>query len=188
MAGRLHDEGPRHDADDDRWGAVQDVGDESHEKAEPSRAVLGQVQTRADADRDVYQCGDTDDDPGPRDRIGDAATRLSSRDGTPGEERPIDRRRALCDGVAEDERQRRGERQDDDEHRHHPAHEVAAKRARGHSALLPTAAPRATRQIRMRAMALTATVSTKRIRPTSMRADWYVAVVASLNSFAIAAA
>src|SRR5882672_7373324 len=190
MAGRLDDEGPRHDPDDDRWRPVQDVGDEPHPKTQPSRSVFGQVQPRTDADRHADQRGNADDDPSPHDGVGDTATGLSCRDRALGEERPIDGRRALRDQVAEDEHEREhgGKRQDDDDCRHQSARQVAPKRTRAHSARLPTAAPRATRQIRMRAMAFTATVTTKRMRPTSMRADWYVAVVASLNSFAIAAA
>src|SRR6266511_513448 len=190
MTARLDDEGPAHDADDDGGRPVEHVGDESHQKAQPPRPVFGEVHPGPDTDGHADQCGKTDDDACSHDSVGDTATGLSCWYRALGEERPIDGRRTLCQEVAENQHQRENgaERQQDDQGGHQPAGEVAPQRAPRHSALLPTAAPRATRQIRSRAMAFTATVSTKRMNPTSNNADRYMLVVASLNSFAIAAA
>src|SRR5258706_2663112 len=188
--GGPHDEGPGHDPDDDRRRAVQDIGNEPHDESELSRPVLGEIHPGPDADRDADERGEADDDAGADDRVRDAAARLSRRHGTPGEERPVDRRRAFQHEVPEDEHEREhgdeGERHD--EPRHEATHEMAAERSGVHSALLPTAVPRATRQMRMRAMAFTTTVTTNSTRPTSNSAEWYMFVVASLNSLAIAAA
>src|SRR5438552_727388 len=187
---RPDDECPRHDADHDRRSAVEHIGNEPHHETEPPGPVLGEVQPGCYTDRYPDQRGETDDDARTHDRVGDTASRLPSRHGTLRKEGPIDGRRALQHEIAENEQQRehRGERQ----HHHHGGHraagEMTAEHAAAHSARLPTAWPRATRQIRTRAMALTATVSTKRINPTSNKADWYRLVVASLNSLAIAAA
>src|SRR6266487_2050040 len=183
-------EGPCHDADDDRRRAVQHVGNEPHNEPELSGPVLGEIHAGANADRDADQRGEADDDAGADDRVRDAASCLSRRYGTPGEEGPVDRRRAFQHEVAEDEHEREhgdeGERHD--EPRHQTTHEMAAERSVGHSALLPMAAPRATRQMRMRAMAFTTTVTTNSTSPTSNSAEWYMFVVASLNSLAMAAA
>src|SRR5207245_10314143 len=121
---------------------------------------------------------------------GDAAARPAGGDRTLVETRPTERRRALHHEVTEDahEGEHGDKGQHDDERRHRAADQLAAKRARAHSALLPAGVPRATRQMRMRAIAFTATVSTKSTSPTSNSAERYMSVVASLNSFAIAAA
>src|SRR6266550_6118943 len=189
-AAGLDDERPSHDADHDRRRAVQYVRDEAHEEPQPSGAILGEIHPGADADRHADQRREADHDDGSDNGVCDAAARLSGGHRAPGEERPVERRRTLRDQVAENEHQGEDgrEREDDHQHGHQPAREVAAQRASAHRALLPTAAPRATRQIRMRATALTATVSTNRISPTSNSADRYMFVVASLNSLAIAAA
>src|SRR5256886_6038943 len=54
---------------------------------------------------------------------------------------------------------------------HQAARDVAAQAAGAHSARLPTAVPRATRQMRRRAQAFTITVMTNSTRPTSNMAD-----------------
>src|SRR6266545_6318045 len=189
-AAGLDDERPSHDADHDRRCAVQHIRDEAHEEPQPPRAILGEIHPGADADRHADQRREADHDDGSDNGVRDAAPRLPGGDGALGKECPVDRRGALRDQVAENEHQGEhcGERQDDEQNRHQAAGEVAAQRATAHSALLPTAAPRATRQMRMRATALTTTVSTNRISPTSNSADRYMFVVASLNSLAIAAA
>src|SRR6267378_3218232 len=188
--GRPHDESPGDDPDDDRRRAVQHVRNESHDKPELSRPVLGEIHPGTDADGDADQRCEADDDAGADDRVRDASPGLSRRYGTPGEEGPVDRRRALQHEVAEDEHEREhgaeGERHD--QPCHQPTHEMAAERSVVHSALLPMAAPRATRQMRMRAMAFTTTVTTNNTNPTSNSAEWYMFVVASLNSLAMAAA
>src|SRR5205807_892483 len=92
--------------------------------------------------------------------------------------------------VAEDQEQGQ------DRHRaqchHHSGHQSAerpAARSRGHHiALLPMAAPFATRHTSRRAIALMMTVITNSRKPTSKRAERYMVVVASLNSLAMAAA
>src|SRR6266516_304477 len=189
-AAGLDDERPSHDADHDRRRAVQHVRHEAHEEPQPPRAILGEIHPGTDADRHADQRREADDDDGSRNGVGDAATRLPGGNRALGKECPVERRRTLRDQVAENEHQGEDgrEREDDHQHGHQPAREVAAQRASAHRALLPTAAPRATRQIRMRATALTATVSTNRINPTANSADRYMFVVASLNSLAIAAA
>src|SRR6266496_4343326 len=189
-AARFDDERPAHDADHDRRRAVQHVRHETHEEREPPGAILGEKHPGADADGHADQRRQAHDDDGSRNGVRDAAPRLSGGDRALGEESPVEGRRTLDDQVAEDEHQSEDgrERQDDDQHGHQAAREVAAQRASAHRALLPTAAPRATRQIRMRATALTTTVSTNSISPTSNSADKYMFVVASLNSLAIAAA
>src|SRR3989454_36223 len=187
---RPDDERPGDDANNDRWRSVQHVRDEPHDEPEPPRAVLGEVQSSADADRHPDQRGEPDDDPGAHNRIRHAAPRLAGGHGTLREERPIDGRRTLQHQIAENQQQ--GEDRDAGEHddapRHDAAHEMAAEGAAVHSALLPTAVPRATRQMRRRAMAFTTTVTTKSPSPTSNSAERYMLVVASLNSLAIAAA
>src|ERR1041385_6882329 len=187
---RPDDKRPADDADDDRRRAVQDVGDEPHQPPEASRAVLRQVDSGADANGHADQRRDADDDARADDRVGDAAAGLAGGDGTLREERPVDGRGAFDHEVAEDQEQgeSRHERQEDHEPRHDAAGEMTAPRAGAHSARLPIAWPRATRQMRMRAIAFTTTVSTNRISPTSNSADRYRFVVASENSFAIAAA
>src|ERR1041384_3814067 len=187
---RPDDERPADDADDDRRRAVQDVGDEPHEPPEASRAVPRQVDSGADANGHADQRRDADDDARADDRVGDAAAGLAGGDGTLREERPVDGRGAFDHEVAEDQEQgeSRHERQEDHEPRHDAAGEMTAPRAGAHSARLPIAWPRATRQMRMRAIAFTTTVSTNRISPTSNSADRYRFVVASENSLAIAAA
>src|SRR2546428_598457 len=99
-------------------------------------------------------------------------------------------RGALHHKVAQDDHEgEHGDKgQHDDERRHRAADQLTTKGARAHSALLPAGVPRATRQMRMRAIAFTATVSTKSTSPTSNSAERYMSVIASLNSFAIAAA
>ena len=69
----------------------------------------------------------------------------------------IERRRALGDEVADDEHQGEdgGKRQRGDQPGHETAHQAAAHAARVHRARLPTAVPRATRQISRRAAAFT---------------------------------
>src|SRR5437660_319033 len=94
------------------------------------------------------------------------------------------------DGERDAARERREPvgRPDDERPGDDAAHDMATEGAAVHSALLPTAAPRATRQMRMRAIAFTTTVTTKSPSPTSNSAARYMVVVASLNSLAIAAA
>src|SRR6266566_4921669 len=187
---RFDDKCPRHDTDDDRRSAVQDVRNEPHQEAEAPRSILREVHPAAHADRHADQRGQSNDDGSSYDSVRDAAARLAGGDRTPREKRPIDRRRALHHEVAQDDDE--GEHGDkgqyDDERRHRAADQLTAQRARAHSALLPAGVPRATRQMRMRAIAFTATVSTKSTSPTSKSAERYMSVVASLNSFAIAAA
>src|SRR6266550_3531265 len=193
---RPDDERPPLDPDDDRRRAVQNVGDEPDQESHPARSVLRQVQPGADADGDADERREPDDDPGPDDGVRDATARLPCGHRTLGKKCPVDRRCALHDQIAQnqDECQDGEQREQDDEAGHQPARDVAAQGAGAvavavaHSAWLPVGAPRPTRQIRIRAIALTATVRTNRISPTSNRADRYRLVVASLNSFAIAAA
>src|SRR5712692_11341079 len=122
--------------------------------------------------------------------MGHAAAALARRHGGVGEEVPIERGGALVDQVAEDEEQRQhcGRAQQGDETGHHAARDASSHRAGAHNTLLPTAAPRATRHTRSRAAAFTAMVMTNNSSPTSMRAERYRLVVASVNSLASAAA
>src|SRR5256885_6863687 len=88
-------------------------------------------------------------------------------------EAPVEGRSAFGDQIPEDEDegQHRNERQHGHEGGHGPADDAAAQAARAHSARLPTAVPRATRQIMRRASAFTATVITNRMSPTSNSAE-----------------
>src|SRR5881398_2415536 len=180
---------PGEDADDDRWCAVQNIRHEPDRPAEAARAVLGEVQSRPDADRQADQRRQSDDDQGPDDRVRHTAPRLAGRDRILDEEAPVERGSAFGDQIPEDEekREHRNERQRGHQGGHGPADDAASQATRAHSARLPTAVPRATRQIMRRASAFTATVITNRMRPTSNNAERYRFVVASLNSFAIAA-
>src|SRR5512145_1222141 len=186
---RLDEEGPGDDADDDRWRAVKHVGDEADRKPQPARPVLREIDSGPYPDRDTDQRRDSHDDPRSHNRICYTTARLTSRNGTLGEKSPVDRRRPLDDQVAEDEHQsqNRDRGEHDHQRRHQTARQVAAEGA-VHSARLPTAVPRATRQMRIRATAFTMTVRTNRMSPTSNNAERYMFVVASLNSLAIAAA
>src|SRR5438094_117693 len=165
--------GPGEDADNDRRCAVENIRHEPDRPAEAPRAVLGEVQSRPDADRQADQRRQSDDDHGPDDRVRHTDARLAGRDGILDEEAPVERRRAFGDQIPEDEDKR--EHRDERQHRHHgghgPAHDATAQATRAHRARLPTAVPRATRQIMSRARAFTATVITNRMRPTSNSAE-----------------
>src|SRR5206468_9439555 len=116
--------------------------------------------------------------------------RLPGRDGVPDEKAPVERRRTLRDEMPEDQDQGQDghERQHGHQRGHGAADQPATQPTRAHSARLPTAVPRATRQIKRRARAFTATVTTNRMRPTSNSAERSTLVGASLNTLAIAAA
>src|SRR5947199_323964 len=165
--------GPGEDADDDRRCAVENIRNEPDRPAETPRAVLGEVQSRPDADRQADQRRQSDDDHGPDDRVRHTAARLAGRDRILDEEAPVERRSAFGDQIPEneDEGQHRHERQRGHQGGHGPADDAAAQATRAHSARLPTAVPRATRQIMRRARAFTATVITNRMRPTSNSAE-----------------
>src|SRR2546427_311539 len=156
-----------------RSRAVQDVRHEAHDPTEAARPVLGEVEPRPDTDRQTDQRRESDDDHGPDDRVRHAAARLAGRDGVLDEEAPVEGRSPFGDQIPEDEDegQHRNERQHGHEGGHGPADDAAAQAARAHSARLPTAVPRATRQIRRRASAFTATVITNRMSPTSNSAE-----------------
>src|SRR6266699_4209664 len=190
VAHRLHEPAPGEYADHDRRGAVHHVRQEAHRPSQPAGAVLRQEQPRPDTYGETDQPGEADDDRGPDDRIGDAAAGLARGDGVLREEVPVEGRRALHDQVRENEDQGQDgeERQQGDEPRHDTAHDATPNGAGAHSARLPTAVPRATRQMSRRARAFTTTVITNSTRPTSNSAARYRFVVASLNSLAIAAA
>src|SRR5438132_600539 len=190
VAHRLYQPGPSEDPDHDGGGPVQHVGHESHQPPETPGAVLGEVQSRADADREPDERREPHDDSGADDGVRNPTARFSRGDRVLGEEALVERRRTLGDEVTQDEHEgeHRGERQRGDEARHEGAREAAAQPARAQRARLPAAVPRATRQIKSRASPFTTTVITNRMRPTSNSADRYSDVVASLNSFAMAAA
>ena len=124
MSHRSHQPRPDEDADHDGRRAVQDVRYEPHYPAESPRPVLGEVQAGADPDREADQRGQSDDDPGPDDRVGHAASGLAGGDRVLREEAPVERRRALGDQMPEDEheRQYRHERQRADQRGHRAVH------------------------------------------------------------------
>src|SRR2546422_2452803 len=173
LAHRLPEPGPSEEADHDRRGAVQDVRHEPHDPAEAARPVLGEIEAGADPDREADERGEPDDDPRSYDRVGHTAARLAGRDGVLDEEAPVEGRSAFGDQIPEDEDegQHRNEGQHGHEGGHGPADDAAAQAARAHNARLPTAVPRATRQIMRRASAFTATVITNRMSPTSNSAE-----------------
>ena len=79
MPDRAHEELPREDAHHDRRQPVEHVGQEARDVGEAGAAVLGQIQSRADADRQADQAAEADEHERADDRVGHAAARLADR-------------------------------------------------------------------------------------------------------------
>ena len=106
MPHRLHEQLPGKNPHHDRWQSVQDVSEEAHRGREHRHPLLGEIESRADPDRQSNTARDSDDNECADDRVRHAAAAFAGWTLHLGKERPIHGGSAKTNQVNDDEEQR----------------------------------------------------------------------------------